>query len=128
MVSEPTYQRQPESDLDMATSSTTADQIRPGVTINGPFIPEPMELLAVVPFGTSLKVIGRGAKTGRSYDLVISPEQIAQLKVTGELEPFDGSAREPMRFARRLRESVNYRRDVDERAGIALADDTPSVR
>jgi len=76
----------------MAITPTTADQIRQGITISGPFIPEPMEVLAVVPFGTSLKVIGRGAKTGRSYDPVLSPEQIAQLKVTGESEPFDGSA------------------------------------
>ena len=30
--------------------------------------------------------------TGQSYDPVLSPEQIAQLKVTGEAEPFDGSA------------------------------------
>ena len=76
----------------MAITPTTADQIRQGITISGPFIPEPMEVLAVIPFGSSLKVIGRGAKTGRSYDPVLSPEQIAQLKVTGESEPFDGSA------------------------------------
>src|SRR5208283_3174854 len=76
----------------MAITPTTADQIRQGIIISGPFIPEPMEVLAVIPFGTSLKVIGRGAKTGRSYDPVLSPEQIAQLKVTGEAEPFDGSA------------------------------------
>jgi superfamily II DNA or RNA helicase len=51
-----------------------------------------MEVLAVIPFGPSLKVIGRGIKTGQSYDPVLSPEQIAQLTVTGESEPFDGSA------------------------------------
>jgi len=76
----------------MPTPSTTPDQIRQGITISGPFIPEAMEVLHVIPFGTSLKVIGRGAKTGRSYDPVLSPEQIAQLKVTGDSEPFDGSA------------------------------------
>src|SRR5271165_24858 len=92
MESEPTYQRQTESDLEMAITPTTADQIRQGITISGPFIPEPMEVLHVIPFGTSLKVIGRGAKTGRSYDPVLSPDQIARLKVSGEAEPFDGSA------------------------------------
>jgi hypothetical protein len=75
----------------MAISSTTADQIRPGTTISGPFIPEAMEVLTVVPFGRSLKVIRRGVNTGRSYDPVLGPEQIAQLKVTGKFEPFDGS-------------------------------------
>src|SRR5436190_17670049 len=76
----------------MAIPPTAPDQIRQGITISGPFIPEPMEVLHVIPFGSSLKVIGRGAKTGRSYDPVLSPERIAQLKVSGEAEPFDGSA------------------------------------
>jgi hypothetical protein len=67
-------------------------QLRQGITISGPFIPEPMEVLPVIAFGTSLKGIGRGAKTGRSYDTVRSPEQIAQPKVSAEGEPFDGSA------------------------------------
>jgi SNF2 family DNA or RNA helicase len=81
-----------ESDPEMAIRATTPEQIRQGITISGPFIPEPMEVLHVIAFATSLKVIGRGAKTGQSYDPVLSPEQIAQLKITGEAEPFDGSA------------------------------------
>jgi superfamily II DNA or RNA helicase len=81
----------PESDGDMAKPATNPEQLRQGITIAGPFIPEAMEVLAVIPFGTSLKVIGRGIKTGKSYDPVLSPEQIAQLTVTGESEPFDGS-------------------------------------
>ncbi len=76
----------------MTTTSTEPGQIRQGITISGPFIPEPMEVLHVIPFGSSLKVIGRGTKTGSSYDPVLSPEQIAQLKITGDSEPFDGSA------------------------------------
>ena len=76
----------------MPRPATTPEQIHQGITISGPFIPESMEVLAVIPFGTSLKVIGRGIKTGQSYDPVLSPEQIGQLTVTGESEPFDGSA------------------------------------
>ena len=76
----------------MAVPATRPDQIRQGITISGPFIPEAVEVLWVVPFGSSLKVIGRGTKTGRSYDAVLSSEQITQLKVSGEAEPFNGSA------------------------------------
>ena len=82
----------PESESEMPRPATKPEQIRQGITIGGPFIPESMEVLAVIPFGTSLKVIGRGIKTGQSYDPVLSPEQIGQLTVTGESEPFDGSA------------------------------------
>src|SRR4051794_9214624 len=76
----------------MPRPATRPEQIRQGVVIGGPFTPESMEVLAVVPFGTSLKVLGRGIKTGQSYDPVLSPEQIGQLAVTGESDPFDGSA------------------------------------
>ncbi len=60
------------------------NQIRQGITISGVFIPEAMEVLSVIPFGLSLKILGRGTKTGQSYDPILSPEQIAQLKVAGE--------------------------------------------
>jgi len=76
----------------MSKPATRPEQIRQGVVIAGPFIPEAMEVLAVIAFGLSLKVIGRGVKTGQSYDPVLSPEQIGQLTLTGESEPFDGSA------------------------------------
>src|SRR4051794_684571 len=81
-----------ESTCIMPRPATKPEQIHQGITISGPFIPESMEVLAVIPFGTSLKVIGRGIKTGQSYDPVLSPEQIGQLIVSGESEPFDGSA------------------------------------
>ena len=81
-----------EDEHEMARPATRPEQIRQGITIHGPFVPEAMEVLAVIPFGSSLKVIGRGIKTGQSYDPVLSPDQIAQLTVRGESEPFDGAA------------------------------------
>ena len=44
----------------MPSPATQSERIRPGVLIAGPFLPEVMEVLAVIPFGASLKVIGRG--------------------------------------------------------------------
>ena len=38
---------------------------RPGSIVRGPTLPEPVEVLAVVPLGDSLKIIGRGLHTGR---------------------------------------------------------------
>jgi superfamily II DNA or RNA helicase len=43
--------------------------------------------------GDSLKIIGRGLKTGLTYDPVLNSSQIAQLSVSAEREPFDGDAR-----------------------------------
>lgn len=70
----------------------TENTIKPGMTVSGPLLPEPVEVLAIVPLGSSLKVIGRGTKTGLTHDPIFSVEQLAQLTVSAEQEPFDGDA------------------------------------
>ena len=42
----------------------TIDEIHVGSVITGPLLPEPVEVLAVVPLGDSVKLIGKGCKTG----------------------------------------------------------------
>ena len=74
-------------------TAITNNSIKPGCLVSGPTLPERIEVLAVVPMGQSLKVIGRGLKTGLTYDPVLSVSQIAQLTISAEREPFDGDAR-----------------------------------
>ncbi len=71
----------------------TTNIVKPGNTVRGPTLPEPVEVLAVIPFGASLKVVGRGLSSGLTYDPVLSPEQIGQLEISADTEPFDGDAR-----------------------------------
>jgi len=71
----------------------STSNIQPGVIVSGPILPEPIEVLATVPMGDSLKVIGRGMRAGMTHDPVLTPEQLAQLTVSAEREPFDGDAR-----------------------------------
>src|SRR5207244_4228556 len=59
----------------------------------GPTLPEPVEVIAVVPLGDSLKISGRGLNTGRAHDPILTPEQLARLTVSAEQELFDGDAR-----------------------------------
>src|SRR5438477_3772581 len=67
--------------------------LRPGSIVRGPTLPGPVQVLAVVPLGDSLKVIGRGLSTGLTHDPVLSPAQLAQLTVSAEGNVFDGDAR-----------------------------------
>lgn len=67
--------------------------IRNGSIVRGPVLPEAIEVLATQPLGDSLKVIGRGLETGLTHDPVLSPDQLGQLTVSAEREPFDGDAR-----------------------------------
>jgi hypothetical protein len=69
------------------------NSIRPGSIVRGPTLPEPVEVLAVLPFGDALKIIGRGVTTGLTHDPVLAPAQLAQLKVSAQRQPFDGDAR-----------------------------------
>src|SRR5438876_4295834 len=77
----------------MASLMSPANAIRPGSIVRGPTLPEPVEVLAVVPLGDSLKVIGRGLNTGLTHDPVLTPDQLARLTVAAQQEPFDGDAR-----------------------------------
>jgi superfamily II DNA or RNA helicase len=67
--------------------------LRPGSIIRGPTLPEPVEVLALVPLGDSIKVIGRGLQTGLTHDPVLTPVQLAHLTISADREPFDGDAR-----------------------------------
>jgi superfamily II DNA or RNA helicase len=61
--------------------------------VRGPTLPEPVEVLAVVSLGDSLKIIGRGLQTGLTHDPVLTPDQLACLTISADQEPFDGDAR-----------------------------------
>ncbi len=60
-------------------NASTHNSISPGCLISGPTLPERVEVLAIVPTGDSLKVIGRGLKSSLTYDPVLNHSQIAQL-------------------------------------------------
>lgn len=76
------------------TLPTFAD-LSPGVVVEGPILPEPVEVLAIVPMGSSMKIIGKGLRTGQVRDPILDPGQFAQLTLTPKDPPFDG---DPLHF------------------------------
>src|SRR6266481_5095915 len=66
----------------------SAPTLRPGSIVRGPTLPEPVEVLALVPLGESIKIIGRGLQTGLTHDPVLTPEQLARLTGSADQEPF----------------------------------------
>ncbi len=65
-------------------------EIHVGAIVTGPLLPEPVEVLAVVPMGDAIKLIGKGCKTGLVRDPVLTPAQVAQLRCLPLAESFDG--------------------------------------
>src|SRR3989454_3212110 len=68
-----------------------ADELRPGIIIRGPVLPEPIEVLVVTPLGDVIKIVGAGQKTGQVHQHVLRPDQLQFLDATPEWEPFDGA-------------------------------------
>ena len=68
------------------------DLLVAGAIVTGPLFPEPIEVLATVPMGSALKVIGRGLRTNQVHQPLLDAEQVAQLLVSPKHAPFDGDA------------------------------------
>ncbi len=66
--------------------------LRPGNIVSGPVLPEPVEVVAVTPMGSSIRLFGKGLRTGLAHSPVLSAAQIAQLVVSADQEPLDGDA------------------------------------
>jgi len=73
-------------------ANTSMSDLVPGVVVEGPIVPEPIEIMGTMPMGGSVKLMGRGLKTGLYRDPVLTAAQVAQLKVTPKDPPFDGDA------------------------------------
>jgi superfamily II DNA or RNA helicase len=69
-----------------------SEAIKPGCVVSGPLLPEPVEVVAVTPMGASVRLFGRGLRTGMAHSPVLSAVQVAQLVICAEQEPLDGDA------------------------------------
>jgi superfamily II DNA or RNA helicase len=101
------------------------DQLKPNAVVRGPIFPEPVQVIMVVPMGESIKLIGKGLKTGLVHEPVLNSQQVAMLESTPENEPFDG---DPFRFRlgiEALRLGLAYEYDPYFALSIARVDPLP---
>jgi hypothetical protein len=57
----------------------TVDGLRPGAIVTGPLLPEPVEVISVIPLGESVRLVGRGLTTNLVREPILNPTQLAQL-------------------------------------------------
>jgi superfamily II DNA or RNA helicase len=72
-----------------------AAELKPGIIVRGPMLPEPVEVLVVTPLGEGVKLTGAGQRTGQVYQRVLHRDQLRLLDASPETEPFDG---DPLHF------------------------------
>jgi len=101
------------------------NDLKPGLVIQGPVLPEPIEVLVVAPLGEMIKVTGAGKRTGQVHQRVLHPAQLEVLDAGPERAPYDG---DPGRFrigieAQRL--ALAYEHDPYFSLSIARVDPLP---
>jgi superfamily II DNA or RNA helicase len=101
------------------------DQLKPNAIVRGPLFHEPIQIIITVSLGTSIKLFGKGLTTGRAYDSVLTPEQLATLEVSPEIVPFDGNARNFRLGVEALRLALAYEYDPYFALSIARIDPLP---
>lgn len=106
------------------------DQLKPNIIIRGLIFPELVKIITTIPMGDAVKLIGKGMKTGKVHELILTTEQLDKLEASTEKEPFYGNAQqfrlgiEKMRFNVVLTPKA---RGYAEIGAILLDDQTHSI-
>src|SRR3989441_210045 len=102
-----------------------SEELKPNVTVYGPLFPEPVQVIVALPMGTSVKLVGKGLRTNRVYEPVLSKEQLALLTASLATEPFDGDARKFRLGIEAMRLGLAYEYDPYFSLSIARVDPLP---
>ena len=90
-------------------------EVKSNVTVSGPLFSEPVQVIIAVQMGASVKLVGKGLRTGRVYEPILSPEQLAVLTASPATEPFDGDAHK-------------FRLGIEACASVSPTSTTPILR
>ena len=86
-------------------------ELRTNVIVRGPVLPEPVQVIRVVPMGTSVKLVGRGLTTGIVHQPILSAAQLTSLEAAPESQPFDGDPKNFKLGVEALRLGIAYEYD-----------------
>lgn len=103
----------------------TLDQLRPNTVVRGPLFPEPVQVVAVTPIGSSVRLIGIGQRTNQAYQPILTSDQLAHLEIDGASEAFDGEAHLFRLGIEALRLGLAYEYDPYFSLSIARVDPLP---
>ncbi len=100
-------------------------RLKPDAIVEGHFFDEPVRVIVTQPIGDSIKLIGTGTRTRQTYEPVLSSQQLAQLIIAPETEPFDGDAQRFRLGIEAMRLGLAYEYDRYFSLSIARVDPLP---
>lgn len=101
------------------------EKLKPNVIVRGPLFPEPVQVITTLLIGESIKLVGTGTQTNRTYQPVLSPQQLVSLQFSPETEPFDGNAANFRLGIEAMRLALAYEYDPFFTLSIARVDPLP---
>jgi len=99
--------------------------INPHDILHGTLFPEPIEVIVSLDIGNSLKVIGKGLRTGSVHERILSFESLSQLEIIPSKPPFDGDAHRFRLGIEAMRLGLAYEYDPYFTLSIARVDPLP---
>ena len=99
--------------------------IKQNSIIQGTLFSEPVQVILSEPRGNSIKIIGRGLKSGLVHEKILSLEQVQNLEISPEKEPFDGDATRFRLGIEAMRLGLAYEYDPYFTLSIARVDPLP---
>ena len=101
------------------------EHLKPNITVRGTIFPEPVQVIVTVPMGGSVKLIGKGTKSGKVYEPILNAEQLEQLEASPEKEPFTGDSKRFRLGIEAMRLGLAYEYDPYFSLSIARVDPLP---
>ncbi|MFC1888643.1 protein NO VEIN domain-containing protein [Thermodesulfobacteriota bacterium] len=102
-----------------------ASKLKPNHIVRGSILPEPVKIIAIVPMGDSVKLIGEGMESGKVHQPILTAEQIAELEISPEKTPFDGDSGNFRLGVEAIRLGLAYEYDPYFSLSIARVDPLP---
>lgn len=99
--------------------------LKPDVIVQGPVLPEPVQILVATPVGESVKIVGKGLHTNQVREVLLDKRHLDDLTATPEEQPFDGDPQLFRLGVEALRLGLAYEYDPYFSLSIARIDPLP---
>ena len=101
------------------------NKLKPQTIIKGALFSEPVQVIMALSMGTSIKVIGKGLKTGQVHEPVISESQLSLIEIIPENGAYNAEAEKFRLGIEALRIGLAYEYDPYFTLSIARVDPLP---
>ncbi|WP_254175256.1 protein NO VEIN domain-containing protein [Planktothrix pseudagardhii] len=109
----------------MTPTEIDFDRLKPNTIVQGTLFPEPVQVITTIPMGQSIKLIGKGLQTQKVYEPILNPQQLTQLQIIPEHEPFNGNPQNFRLGVEALRWGLAHEYDPYFSLAIARVDPLP---